>query len=640
MSSRNLSVNSVDFDTIKSNLKTFLSNTDTFKDYDFEGSGLSVLLDALAYTTYYQGVYNNFVANEMFLDTAKQRSSIVSHAKSLGYTPTSYTAPTATVNLNLGSLVGYDTTFPSGSVFRTTISGKQYRFINLESAVLDRTADGVTTPHVSNLEIKEGSIRNKTLLVPNNDPYQQVLIDDDYVDTSTIKVTVQNSVSDRGGITNSWILANDPVSITAGSNAYWIESEADGKYSVNFGDGVLGVTLATGNLVNVSYLSTNGPLANGVGRFDDITGTNSFDFATGNTVDVVSFASGGSVRQNAESIRKLAPKSYSMQNRAVTVNDFQTLIESNFSGFSSVFVYGGEDASPPQYGSVIISFKPTTNTTMSTEFKNSVVNFLKDRCPVTITPVIIDPILTYLRFDTSVIYDPSQTALNSNAIKTFVQNNLQSYVLDNTDDYDTLFSTSLLAKNTIDGEPSIVSVSSKVSMEVFVTPIEVSTDYTVKYPSPIFHPHDGHQSVVSSETFQYLDGESFVNAQIKDDGSGKITLFNADTPSTIIADDFGVVDYAAGEIKFNLARLAAVENRINFGVRAVLDGNVIQSSQDNVIVFNTGDVSANLVSVSTSTDAGVAQASSEGTTTTTTTTTSSASTSSGSASGSGNGGGY
>jgi len=329
-----------------------------------------------------------------------------------------------------------------------------------------------------------------------------------------------------------------------------------------------------------------------------------------------------------------------MQNRAVTVNDFQTLIESNFSGFSSVFVYGGEDASPPQYGSVIISFKPTTNTTMSTEFKNSVVNFLKDRCPVTITPVIIDPILTYLRFDTSVIYDPSQTALNSNAIKTFVQNNLQSYVLDNTDDYDTLFSTSLLAKNTIDGEPSIVSVSSKVSMEVFVTPIEVSTDYTVKYPSPIFHPHDGHQSVVSSETFQYLDGENFVNAQIKDDGSGKITLFNADTPSTIIADDFGVVDYAAGEIKFNLARLAAVENRINFGVRAVLDGNVIQSSQDNVIVFNTGDVSANLVSVSTSTDAGVAQASSEGTTTTTTTTTSSASTSSGSASGSGNGGGY
>lgn len=177
-------------------------------------------------------------------------------------------------------------------------------------------------------------------------------------------------------------------------------------------------------------------------------------------------------------------------------------------------------------------------------------------------------------------------------------------------------------------------------MEVFVTPIEVSTDYTVKYPSPIFHPHDGHQSVVSSETFQYLDGENFVNAQIKDDGSGKITLFNADTPSTIIADDFGVVDYAAGEIKFNLARLAAVENRINFGVRAVLDGNVIQSSQDNVIVFNTGDVSANLVSVSTSTDAGVAQASSEGTTTTTTTTTSSASTSSGSASGSGNGGGY
>ena len=641
MTSRNLSVNSVDFDTIKSNLKTFLSNTDTFKDYDFEGSGLSVLLDALAYTTYYQGVYNNFVANEMFLDTAKQRSSIVSHAKSLGYPPSSYTAPTATVDLNLGSTLGFDSTFPAGSVFRTTISGKQYRFVNLESASLSLTADGATVPHVSNLTIKEGSIRNKTLLVPNNDPYQKLLIDDEFVDTSTIKVTVQNSVSDRGGITNEWTLANDPVSITAGSNAYWIETEADGKYSVNFGDGVLGVTLATGNLVNVSYLSTNGPLANGVGRFDDLTGQNSFAYGTGNTVDVVSFASGGSIRQNAESIRRLAPKSYSMQNRAVTVSDFQTLIESNFSGFSSVFVYGGEDATPPQFGSVIISFKPNTNTTVTSEFKNSVVNFLKDRCPVTITPVVVDPTLTYLRFDTSVVYDPTQTALNRNAVKSFVQRNLSSYVLENTDDYDTLFSTSLLTKNTIDGEPSIVSLSTKVNMEVFVTPINVSTDYTVKYPISIFHPHDGHQSVISSETFRYLDGENFVNARIKDDGSGKIILFNADTPTTTIIEDFGVVDYAEGEIKLNLARLAAMENRSNFGIRAVLNGNIIKSSQDNVIVFNSGDPTANLVSVETIDETGGRQitASTASSSSTPTTNTSSTSSSSGGGGGGGAGGG-
>jgi hypothetical protein len=319
------------------------------------------------------------------------------------------------------------------------------------------------------------------------------------------------------------------------------------------------------------------------------------------------------------------------------VNDFQTLIESNFSGFSSVFVYGGEDANPPQFGSVIISFKPNTNTTVTSEFKNSVVNFLKERCPVTITPVVVDPTLTYLRFDTSVVYDPTQTALNRNAVKSFVQRNLSSYVLENTDDYDTLFSTSLLTKNTIDGEPSIVSVSTKVNMEVFVTPINVSTDYTVKYPISIFHPHDGHQSVISSETFRYLDGENFVNARIKDDGSGKIILFNADTPTTTIVEDFGVVDYAEGEIKLNLARLAAVENRTNFGVRAVMDGNVIKSSQDNVIVFNSGDPTANLVSVETTDETAGRQITAS---TTTSTSTSTSSSSGGGAGGGGGNGGY
>ena len=649
MPAKNLSVNSVDFDVVRQNIKTYLSNSDTFTDYDFEGSAMSTLIDTLAYITYYQGIYNNFAANEMFLDTAKKRASVVSHAKALGYTPRSYSAPTASVNVILGSTAGYSSVLPVGNIFSTTVNGRNYNFVNLESATISLTADsGGTTPHISNLSIKEGSLKSKTIVVPNNENYQKVEIDDKFVDTTTIKVTVQESATDTSGITNSWVKGNDAISLTAGSRVYFVEEDYNGNYSVNFGDGVVGVTLAAGNVVTVSYLSTSGPLANNVGIFDSDLGVNSFRFASGNTVDVVSHASGGALPQGIDSIRRLAPRSYSMQNRAVTREDFKTLIESNFSGFSSVFVYGGEDASPPQYGSVIISFKPVANTITTTDFKNNVVSFLKDRCPVTINPVVIDPEITYARFNTRVVYDVNKTTLTPNSLSTLIQNTLSVYVLDNTDDYDTFLATSAIEKDLSDNIESIISVNTSIEMERRLTPVsDVALDYSIDFANPIFHPHDGHEIVISSEDFLYLDGSEFKTVRIRDDGFGNINLFETSNSSDNLVTNFGTVDYSSGVISLNVARLNTVGALGTIKIRAKFGGDVLTSVRDKVIVYDNTDTLANAVSVQTlsqvtSYTPSQVSASSGTSTSTSSTSTSSASTSSSTTSsgGGGGGGGY
>ena len=337
-----------------------------------------------------------------------------------------------------------------------------------------------------------------------------------------------------------------------------------------------------------------------------------------------------------------------MQNRAVTREDFKTLIESNFSGFSSVFVYGGEDASPPQYGSVIISFKPVANTITTTDFKNNVVSFLKDRCPVTINPVVIDPEITYARFNTRVVYDVNKTTLTPNSLSTLIQNTLSVYVLDNTDDYDTFLATSAIEKDLSDNIESIISVNTSIEMERRLTPVsDVALDYSIDFANPIFHPHDGHEIVISSEDFLYLDGSEFKTVRIRDDGFGNINLFETSNSSDNLVTNFGTVDYSSGVISLNVARLNTVGALGTIKIRAKFGGDVLTSVRDKVIVYDNTDALANAVSVQTLSQAtsytpSQVSSSSGTSTSTSSTSTSSASTSSSTTSsgGGGGGGGY
>jgi len=626
----NIRVNSLNFDNIKDNLKTHLSSTAVFKDYDFEGSGLSVLLDLLAYTTYYQGAYNNFVANEMFIATAEQRSSVVSHAKTLGYSPRSRTAPTATVNVRYGSTPSSSTLRAGGAIFTTRVNNKSVKFTNVSSATIDLTATG-TADHIVGLDIKEGVIRNISSVVPSNRKYQTVVIPDTKVDTSTISVTVQNSVSDSTGITNSWTKATNLASITGGTRAYFVEQDYSGKYSVVFGDGVIGATLAPGNLVTISYLSTNGPLANGAGGSDVFGGTQSFTLSSGTTVSTITPASGGAEQQSVESIRRTAPKAYAAQNRAVTAADFKALVENNFSGFSSISVYGGEDLSPPVYGKVFISLKSNVNETVTDTLQREIKEYLVTKCPLSIQPEVVIPELVHVSVETQFTYDPQRTPLSLPALQEVIRSVSDNYLQANTQDFDTAVSKTLLEKAIIDTDAAITSLNSTLRLEKRVIPLSAKTNYIFDFGTEIFHPHEGHSSVVFSNTFIYFDESTGTEkeARVRDDGRGKLILFELTNGiESTIDSEFGTVDYVNGVVSFDIATLSLESSSDSIRVNMIPASNIVRS-QRNLVLTPSAAPTATTGLVSEAT-----------TSTTSTTTTVYSSGSGGGDGGGGGGGGY
>ena len=270
-------------------------------------------------------------------------------------------------------------------------------------------------------------VRSISSVIANNRKYQKVTIPDSKVDTTTIKVSVQDSISDTTGITNTWTAATNLSSVTAGSRAYFVEQDYTGNYSMNFGDGVFGAT--RGRKLGHDFISVNKRTSDKwIGLNDAISSLNSFTYLTGNTVDTISPASGGALPQTVESIQQRCSKTYAAQNRAITSSDFEALVESNFSGFTSVFAYGGEEENPPQYGRVFISLKPQVNQVITDALKSEIERFLKTKCSLRIEPVVLSPDLAYLQVSTNFTFDQKATPLNSAAMTSLIVNLINSYV--------------------------------------------------------------------------------------------------------------------------------------------------------------------------------------------------------------------
>ena len=588
---KQLSVNELDFFTIRSNLKDFLSGQSEFKDYDFEGSGLSVLLDALAYTTHYQGIYNNLTANELFLDSALKRSSLVSHAKSLGYVPRSKTAPVANIS------VYYDnppSIIRAGTAFTTSINNKTYNFTNTETVALP---EGSNT--FDNVIVYEGTLKTDTFIVPNSEPYQRFRIDDDSMDTKTIKVSVYNSTSDLSGVNDVWTVGTNAVSITGDTKAYFVEEDFDGAYSVVFGDDVIGTKLEAGNVVNISYLQTNGVEANNAGAND--SETNRTFSASNAVVTVNSQAGGGSNRERIASIRYNAPKAFASQNRAVTVGDFEALINNNFSGFSKVFVFGGENAVPPQFGKVFIVLKPNVATIVPTSLKNSIEAFLRDRTTVSVIPEVLDPIPLYFRIALNAVYNPNLVKVSDAALISSFRQPIFDYVEQQTQDFNTSVSYAKIQKQILDATPGVESISLSPALEYRFVPTEnVAADYQFDFKNPIFHPHDGHSpGVVYSNDFDYADADGTTKTvRVEDDGFGKLRIYETlNGVKNYIDVDFGSVNYGLGVVSFNEFAISAVNNG-DVRIYAAVGSNRIFSSQQSIIEQDIFDNTAITVSVS------------------------------------------
>ena len=331
---KRLRVTEFDFDDVKDNLKTFLKAQTEFKDYDFEGSGINILLDTLAYNTHYLGFNANMLANEMFLDSASLRSSIVSHAKMLGYEVSSCRAPTATINISL-TTANTTATMSAGTAFTTKVDNVSYQFVTISDTTGQNT--GSSVPFDSTV-IYEGTWTTTKYLVDTSDVDQRFILTDNRADVNTLTVKVQNSSSDT--TTTTYTKATDISQLSSASTVYFLQEVEVGKFEVYFGDGAVSKKVSDGNIIILQYVITNKSLANGASSF---TAPSSIDSITNVTVTTVANATGGSEAETLQSIKLNAPLDYAAQGRAVTAEDYRLYTKKLFANTQAVSVWGGED---------------------------------------------------------------------------------------------------------------------------------------------------------------------------------------------------------------------------------------------------------------------------------------------------------
>jgi hypothetical protein len=551
-----IEITDLDFDTVKSNFQTFLSQQSQFTDYNFEGSGMSVLMDLLAYNTHYLAFHANMLANEMFLDSTLTRASAVSHAKSLGYTPSSMRSSNATVNISVSNVPTSQLTLvmSAGTVFTTNVNDIAYQFVT----IADHTASSDTGIfQFSDIKIYEGTRVNYTYTVDSTNLEQQFIIPSATVDTSTLVVKVQNSVSDT--TTTTYTLNTDYTNLLSTSTKYFLQEVEDGRFEVYFGDGVSGKKPVDGNIITLSYVVTNGDDADGASAFvadSTIGGYSSISVVT------VASASGGGSSETVDSIKFNAPLKFASQSRAVTPDDYKSILPSIYSNIKSISVWGGEDNDPAVYGQVYISIKPNTGTTLTTTTKNSIISSLKAFNVASVTPVIVDPITLLLELTTTVKYNSTLSEKTNSDIRALAETAISSFNTNNLQKFDSVFRHSNLLKAVDDADPAILSSTVAVKLKRKITPtLNAATKYTISFNNAAYHPTNNHsQTVVESSGF-FLSGNT--NEQyVDDDGSGVIRTFYllGGTTKTITNATAGTVNYTTGEVVLTSLNVTSVEN--------------------------------------------------------------------------------
>ena len=577
-----LEISQLDFDGIKDNLKTFLSQQDEFTDYNFEGAGMNILLDVLAYNTHYLGYNANMLANEMYLDSADQRSSVVSLAKQVGYTPRSASSSKATIDVLMTNASGSTVTMERGTKFTTTVDSTNYSFVN-NADVSISPIDGVYK--FSNLEIYEGTYLNYKYTANTSDTDQRFIIPNDNVDTTTLTVKVQESASDS--TTNTYKLSTGVTGIDSTSKVYFLQEVENGRFEVYFGDGVLGQSIKDGNIVILDYISCNLDEPNSASSFI-LSGTIGGFVAA--TITTIKSASGGDAPETIKSIKYNAPRDYSAQDRAVTAEDYKVLVKSIYPNAQSVQVYGGEDAAIPDYGKVYISIKAKSGSNLTEATKVSLVSSLKSYAVASITPVIIDPETTFITLTTTFKFDSNLTTKDLSTLQTNVINSIITYNTNTLENFTGMFRYSALSKNIDDSDVSILSNITKVKMYKFITPtLNSGLKYTLSFNNAFYNPHSGHNTgaggVVSSTGFKIL-GDDTNEHFLDDDGAGNIRVYYlSGTTRIYTSSTYGTIDYTTGEIILTSSNITSISN-IDGAASTRIRVTVLPDSNDIIPVRN------------------------------------------------------
>ena len=579
---KKLSVTDLDFDTIKGNLKNFLRQQDQLTDYDFDGSTMATLLDVLAYNTHYNAVYANVLANEMFLDSADLRNSIVSHAKHVGYTPRSATAPVAYLNITVNNATGSTLTAARGTTFTTSVDNVTYNYIVKDATTITPT-DGVYT--FSNLPIYEGTLVNNTYTADTANADQRFLIKNNLADTTTLKVTVQNSSSDT--TSSTYTLSTDLADITSTSKVYYLEGAEDQQYEIKFGDGILGAALSTGNIITLSYVVTNAEESNGASLFSLSGNIGGF---TNISLSTATNSANGAQPETPDSIRFNAPRQYAAQNRAVTPNDYKSRVKSIYANAKSVSVWGGEDNATPFYGRVYISIKPVAGATLTEAKKTDIINQLKEFNVASITPIIEDPETTSAQLNVNVKYDAKSTTKTTDSIKALITSAITSFNVNNLQEFDSIFRHSKFIETINKVDDSILSNITTVKLHKSFTAVTTgSTTYTIGFNNALYNPHSGHNAsgggVLTSSGFK-ISGDATNEYFLDEDGAGNVRLYYlVGTTRTYSNSSQGTINYSTGVITINSLNITSISN-VDGATSTAVRLTVIPSSVDVIPVRN------------------------------------------------------
>lgn len=502
-SNSNIQLAGTDFDQIKSNLITYLQGQNILKDASYTGSVLSILMDILAYNTHYNSFYLNMVGNEMFLDTATRRSSVVSRSKLLGYTPLSTSCPTAVVDIRADGLTGSAFYLPKYTKFLSEkLDNANYTFVTTKDYLVNANSTGHIV--LQDVELKSGEPISYTFVYSATTNFEnRFKIPDANIDLETLEVVVQTSTTNYESTVFNKV--DDKLLLDGNSEVYFIQESLDGNYEMYFGNGIIGKSLFDGNLVKVKYLTSSGADANYASSFVPVDTIASYD-----TIDIITTVPAhlGRSKEDIDSIRYTAPKVFSAQGRAVTVNDYIALIKKNSEAFplDAVNVWRGDDNQPPVYGKVFISVKPKGGYSVTENQKNLIKEtIVKPINVVTIDVDIVDVDYTFLTIESNVLLDPTKTTLTENDIRTTIMNSVKAYSANNLNSFESTLIIPDLITTINSSDQSIITNEQKIKLQKRISPTtNTSISYVMDFGIPIKRDFFG-KSISTSDSFQMLD---------------------------------------------------------------------------------------------------------------------------------------
>lgn len=582
-------ITELDFFQVKEQLKAYLRGQTRFKDYDFEGSNMSVLLDVLAYNTYQNNFYTNMAVSEMFLDSAQLESSIMSHAKELNYLPQSATSSRAEVNMRItapGMNNVSTLTIPAGQKFYTTHNGDVYNFYTdrAQIATLRSGSNGVY--EILCMPVYEGEMVTETFYLSENT--STLTISNENVDVSSIRVRVNNG-------TEEFLFRSSIFGVQPTDNVFYVEPTLSGRYGVTFGRNTFGREPAFNEDIRITYRVCSGSAPNGAFKF-------STTFTYPSAVTTFSSATGGGDKESLESIKYFAPKSIQNQERAVTARDYEALLRKEFGSgaIKSVSVYGGDEMNPPRYGKVAVSINPYSGSTISDSFKASVVSFLADKTPLPIQPVFVDPEFMYAKVDLSVYYSRKLTGKSAVELQTLIRNAIQGYSDAYLSEFGATLQLSRLSKLIDDVDVGILSNTIQANPIIDYSPPTILVQNPqFRFGSALIVPYafDTNENInnyipaVKSSSYVYNGIDVF----FQDDGRGNIAILSSNLQSVQVLNPVaGTVDYATGLVNLvNFTTDQYTGSAIKVYANTI-DRN-ITSPKSRVFSIRSSDVTINMI---------------------------------------------